>query len=205
MSGSSEAPTTAPDTALPAEVPAAYLPLRADAMRTLEQWRAPDDQQERLRGELLGHCAEHPGALWKQGPPAHLTASTLVLNPSLDKVLLTLHAKARMWLQFGGHFEPGDVGVLAAAAREAREESGLVALALHPELVHLDRHRLLATGFGRCAEHLDLRYAAVADDADTYAVSDESLDVAWWPVDALPPASAEEIRPLAVAARHLLG
>ena len=205
MSGSSEAPTTAPDTPVPADVPAAYLRLRSDAMRTLEQWRAPDAQQERLRGELLEHCAQHPGALWKQGPPAHLTASTLVLNPSLDRVLLTLHAKARMWLQFGGHFEPGDTGVLAAAAREAREESGLPALTLHSELVHLDRHRLLATGFGRCAEHLDLRYAAVADDADTYAVSDESLDVAWWPVAALPPASAAEIRPLAVAARHVLG
>ncbi len=82
---------------------------------------------------------------------------------------------------------------------------GLADLVLHPQLVHLDRHRLLAAGFGRCAEHLDLRYAAVADDAQAYAVSEESLDVAWWPVDALPPASGAEIRPLAVAARRALG
>jgi 8-oxo-dGTP pyrophosphatase MutT (NUDIX family) len=174
-------------------------------MGVLHSWRAPDAGQERLRGELLAHCEQHPGALWKQGPPAHLTASTLVLNRGLDEVLLTLHAKARMWLQFGGHFEPSDTTVLAAATREAREESGLDELDLHPELVQLDRHRLLASGFGRCAEHLDLRYAAVTDTPHDYAVSDESLDVAWWPVGSLPPESQAEIRPLVDAARRVLG
>lgn len=186
-------------------VPAAYLALRADATRLLESWQAPTGAQEALRRELLAHCASHPDALWKQGPPQHLTASALVLNPALDHVLLTLHAKAGMWLQFGGHFEPGDQSVLAAATREAREESGIASLELRPELVHLDRHELLATGFGRCREHLDLRYAGVVDDRSGYAVSEESLDVAWWPVDALPAESAHEIRPLVDAARVLLG
>ena len=208
---------TAPSTG----VPTAYLALRADAQRVLGAWTAPDPGQERLRVELLAHCAEHPDAMAKQGPPAHLTASALVLNRSLDKVLLTLHAKAGLWLQFGGHFEPGDESVLAAeqrlrgytpgdesvlaaATREAREESGITDLELHPELAHLDRHALLASGFGRCSEHLDLRYVGVTDDEDGYAVSDESLDVAWWPVDALPGASGAELRPLAEAARRVL-
>jgi 8-oxo-dGTP pyrophosphatase MutT (NUDIX family) len=186
-------------------VPTAYLALRDDAIAQLDAWVAPDAQQENLRGDLLAHCAQHPNALWKQGPPAHLTASALVLNTSLDKVLLTLHAKAGLWLQFGGHFEPGDDSVLAAASREAREESGIADLELHPELVHLDRHALLAAGFGRCREHLDLRYAGVAPEEATFAVSEESLDVAWWPVDALPQASAHEIAPLAEAARRVLG
>ena len=109
-------------------VPPAYLALRADAQRVLAAWNAPDPAQERLRGELLAHCTEHPDAMSKQGPPAHLTASALVLNASLDKVLLTLHAKAGLWLQFGGHFEPGDESVLCAATREAREESGIPGL-----------------------------------------------------------------------------
>jgi 8-oxo-dGTP pyrophosphatase MutT (NUDIX family) len=192
-------------TAAPTDVPAAYLALREDALRVLCEWQAPDADQERLRVELAEHTRAHPGAVWKQGPPAHLTASALVLNASLDKVLLTLHAKAGTWLQFGGHFEPGDTGVLDAATREAREESGLSGLVLHPELVHLDRHTLLAEGFGRCAEHLDLRYAGVVEDEEGYAVSEESLDVAWWPVEDLPEGSRDEIRPLADAARRLLG
>jgi 8-oxo-dGTP pyrophosphatase MutT (NUDIX family) len=186
-------------------VPAAYLRLREEAQALLDRWQAPDPQQERLRTGLLAHCAAHPDAMWKQGPPAHLTASALVLNASLDKVLLTLHAKAGMWFQFGGHFEPGDAGVHAAATREAREESGIAGLELHPQLVHLDRHRLLAAGFGRCREHLDLRFAGVVAYEGDHAVSEESLDVRWWPVDSLPPESGAEIAPLAEAARRLLG
>ena len=186
-------------------VPAAYLALRDDARALLSGWPAPDAQQEGLRVELLEHLAAHEDAMWKQGPPAHLTASALVLDAGLEKVLLTLHAKAGLWLQFGGHFEPQDATVLAAATREAREESGLAGLELAPQLVHLDRHRLIASGFGRCREHLDLRYAGVATDEAGFAVSDESLDVRWWPVDDLPPESRHEILPLAVAARRVLG
>jgi 8-oxo-dGTP pyrophosphatase MutT (NUDIX family) len=192
---------TAPSTG----APTAYLALRDDARALLAGWAPPDAQQEALRGELLAHLDEHTDALWKQGPPAHLTASALVFSPSLDKVLLTLHAKAGLWLQFGGHFEPEDTSVLAAATREAREESGIAGLELAPELVHLDRHRLVASGFGRCREHLDLRYAGVATDETGFTVSTESLDVRWWPVDDLPAESRDEILPLAVAARRLLG
>jgi 8-oxo-dGTP pyrophosphatase MutT (NUDIX family) len=186
-------------------VPAAYRSLREDARRVLTQWDAPSAGQEGLRAEFLAHLDGHEGGMWKQGPPVHLTASALVLNPSLDKVLLTLHAKAGVWLQFGGHFEPGDTTVHAAATREAREESGVAGLEVAPELAHLDRHALLAPGFGRCREHLDLRYAGVAPDEVGYAVSEESLDVRWWPLDDLPAESAGEIRPLADAARRLLG
>ena len=192
---------TAPDSG----VPTAYLTLREDARAVLSGWDAPDAQQDGLRAELLEHLDAHADGMWKQGPPAHLTASALVLSSGLDKVLLTLHAKAGLWLQFGGHFEPQDASVLAAATREAREESGMEGLELAPQLVHLDRHRLIASGFGRCREHLDLRYAGVATDEAGFAVSEESLDVRWWPVDDLPAESAGEIRPLAVAARRLLG
>ena len=186
-------------------VPAAYLQLRADARAVLAAWAAPDRQQESLRAEFLAHLDDHAGALWRHGPPAHLTASALVLNPGLDKALLTLHAKAGMWLQFGGHLEPADGTVHAGATREAREESGIAGLELAPSLVHLDRHALVATGFGRCREHLDLRYAGVAGEEAGHAVSAESLDVRWWPLDDLPGQSRHEILPLARAARRLLG
>jgi 8-oxo-dGTP pyrophosphatase MutT (NUDIX family) len=189
----------------PTGVPAAYLRLRDDALRELHAWQPPDRQQESWRTELVAHCEAHPDALWKHGPPQHLTTGAVVLNASLDKVLLTLHAKARMWLQFGGHFEPHDATVHAAATREAREESGLPDLVLDPRIVELHRHRLLAPGFGRCAEHLDIRYAGVVADDAAFAVSEESLDVAWWPADALPHESAHEIGPMVAAARRLLG
>jgi 8-oxo-dGTP pyrophosphatase MutT (NUDIX family) len=185
-------------------VPTAYLALRDDARSLLSHWEAPDAEQDALRAGLLDHLDAHEDAMWKQGPPAHLTTGAIVLNEALDRVLLTLHRKAGLWLQFGGHFEPEDSSVLAAATREAREESGLPDLELDPRVVELHRHRLVAAAFGRCAEHLDVRFAGVVHDGAQFAVSDESLDVAWWPVDALPVDSAGEIGPMVRAARRLL-
>ncbi|MGN6637115.1 MAG: NUDIX hydrolase, partial [Oryzihumus sp.] len=149
------------------------------------------------------HLRAHPDAMAKQGPPAHLTASCLVLDPSGTHVLLTLHRKARQWFQFGGHYEPGDASVLAAATREAREESGLQGLEVHPALLDLDRHALVGS-FGRCREHLDLRFTAVAERDGGHEVSAESLDVRWWPVDGLPEDAGEELPRLIAAARAAL-
>ncbi len=182
-----------------------YARLHADARRLLTTWTPPDAEQGEVRDGFLTHLDAHPGALSKQGPPAHLTASALVLDEALDHVLLTLHRKAGIWLQFGGHFEPEDGTVLVAATREAREESGIADLQLHPQLVHLDRHALVAAGFGRCDEHLDLRFVGTAPAFAEPVVSEESEDVRWWPVAALPPESAHEILPLALAARRTLG
>ena len=39
---------------------------------------------------------------------------------------------------------------------------------------------------GEGVHHLDVVYAAVARDGAEHQVSEESLDVAWWPVDDLP-------------------
>ena len=186
-----------------APVPASYRRLRERATALLTSWEAPDAGQEGRRQDFLAHLAAHPGAMWKQGPPAHLTASALVLDATGDHVLLTLHRKADAWFQFGGHYEPGDGDVHAAATREAREESGIADLVVAPGLVELDRHALVGT-FGRCREHLDLRFAAVAPEGARHVVSEESLDVRWWPVRALPTtASADLPRLVAAARRHL--
>ncbi|GMA88505.1 hypothetical protein GCM10025868_37550 [Angustibacter aerolatus] len=68
-------------------------------------------------------------------------------------------------------------------------------------------HHGLGEAFGRCREHLDVAFAAVAPATGSPQVSDESLDVRWWPVDALPsgvvPDLAERL-PRVVAATRLL-
>lgn len=185
-------------------LPAAYRLLHEDATRQLDGWSAPNAAQERLRAGCLAHLAAHPDAMWKQGPPAHFTASCLVLDPTGTRALLTLHRKARAWFQFGGHFEPGDTDAHSAAQREAREESGITTLVAWPDLVQLDRHQLVGA-FGRCREHLDLRFVAVADEDAAHEVSQESLDVRWWPVGALPAQTRAGLDPLVSAARSVLG
>jgi 8-oxo-dGTP pyrophosphatase MutT (NUDIX family) len=142
--------------------------------------------------------------MWKHGPPAHLTASCIVLDHTGSRALLTLHRKAGAWFQFGGHFEPCDTDAHAAAQREGREESGIMTLVVRPELIQLDRHQLTGS-FGRCREHLDLRFVAVAAEDATHVVSEESLDVRWWPTEALPRQTRRDLEPLVAAARSVLG
>ncbi|MEW1953905.1 NUDIX domain-containing protein [Terrabacter sp. NPDC080008] len=182
--------------------PAGWRWLHDDAVDRLEAWTPPDDQQERLRAEFLEHLRRHPDAMSKAGPPAHLTGSVIVLDESGSSALLTLHRKARQWFQFGGHFEPGDRSVWHAATREGREESGIPELTALPEIVQLDRHVLLGD-FGTCREHLDVRFAAVAPRGVESAISSESIDVRWWPVDGLPEGTRDDLRPLVDAARRL--
>lgn len=203
-------PQAHPHTHTPAHTPAhtraghpAYALLHQRTVELLRRWEAPDDSQEGLRRRFLAHLAAHPDAMAKAGPPVHFTASCLVVSPDRERVLLTLHRKAGQWFQFGGHFEPTDAGPLEAPAREAHEESGLAGLRLHPRLVQLDRHTLVGA-FRRCREHLDLRYAAIAASGSRPAVSAESLDVRWWPIEALPVGSRQEISRLAAATLRAL-
>ncbi|MHB1472700.1 MAG: NUDIX domain-containing protein [Dermatophilaceae bacterium] len=184
-------------------LPTAYRLLHEGATRDLSTWKAPNPAQEQLRTDYLAHLAAHPDAMSKRGSPAHFTASCLVLDHTGSQALLTLHKKAHSWFQFGGHFEPGDTDARAAAQREAREESGITTLVARRELVQLDRHQLVGS-FGRCREHLDLRFVAVADDDATHAVSEESFDVRWWPTDALPEDTRLELQPLVALARSVL-
>ncbi|GAA3836897.1 NUDIX hydrolase [Streptomyces chiangmaiensis] len=146
--------------------------LHDDAVLVLKGY----EDQEDLRRTYLEHLEAHPAGLWKACTDGHITASALVIDPEGGRVLLTLHKKLRMWLQMGGHCEPGDPTLASAALREATEESGIEGLALLPSgPVRLDRH------LTPCAWHLDVQYAALAPAGALESISDESLDLRWFP------------------------
>lgn len=159
--------------------------LHADAYAVLTRWRAPDAQQDELRSDYLAHLDSHPDGMRRDCLPGHLTASALV-HDEQGRVLLTLHSKLGRWLQTGGHCEVGDPTLAAAALREATEESGIPGLALSPAPLRLDRHLVPCAGPGSEVAHLDVQYAALAPAGALHAISEESLDLAWFPRDALP-------------------
>jgi len=160
--------------------------LHDDALTVLRSWLPPDRRQTDLRREYVDHLTAHADAMSRACHPAHLTAGALVLSADHGSVLLTLHAKARRWFHLGGHCEPQDDTIKGAALREATEESGIDGLVLDPEPLHLDAHLVGFCGGHERVRHLDVRFLAVAPTGALPAVSEESLDVRWWPVDALP-------------------
>jgi 8-oxo-dGTP pyrophosphatase MutT (NUDIX family) len=160
--------------------------LHADALALLRAWTAPNRAQEEVRRRYVAHLEAHPDGLLRRCFPDHLTASTLVLSADGEHVLLTLHAKARAWFQMGGHCEDTDSTLAGAAMREAVEESGVPGLELDPRPVQLNAHAVPFCDPRGTVRHLDVRFLAVAPPDAEHAVSEESLDVRWWPWHDLP-------------------
>ncbi|GAA5117237.1 NUDIX hydrolase [Alloalcanivorax gelatiniphagus] len=160
--------------------------LHADARSVLAGWVPPSPRDGELRDRFVAHLDAHPDAMARECLPDHLTAGTIVLSPTADAVLLNHHRKADGWFAFGGHCEPGDATLAGVALREAHEESGLTELDFDPVPLDLDEHAVEFCAPGTTVHHLDVRFLATAERSAEHAVSEESLDVRWWPVDALP-------------------
>ncbi|MFF8995106.1 NUDIX hydrolase [Streptomyces sp. NPDC014983] len=168
-----------------------------DAVLVLKGYEGQDE----LRQSYLDHLAAHADGMWKACHAGHVTASALVIDPERGRVLLTLHRKLRMWLQMGGHCEPGDATVAAAALREATEESGMTGLTLLPGgPVRLDRHPIPSP----CHWHYDVQYAALAPSGAVEVISDESLDLRWFAYDEVAGVADDSVVRLLAAVRARL-
>jgi coenzyme F420-0:L-glutamate ligase len=178
-------------------------PLHTDAVQVVTALPPSSDQEAALRQAFLGFLAARPDAMWRSCAPGHLTASALVLDPQRRLVLLTLHPRAGLWVQLGGHCEPGDHTLLDAAAREAREESGIGSLSFDPNPLGLDVHPITCS-LGVPTRHFDVRYLAVAPDGAEPVRSEESLDLRWFPWDGLPEGTSPELPRLLESARARL-
>jgi 8-oxo-dGTP pyrophosphatase MutT (NUDIX family) len=159
--------------------------IRESAISVLTDWQAPDPAQDSLRHAVLAFVHSRTDACRRECVPGHVTASALVLDDSGTQVLLTLHPRLGRWVQLGGHCDDDDVDVVAAALREATEESGVAGLRIAPELAAVHVHPVVCS-LGVPTRHLDLQFIAHAPADAQIAISDESEDLQWWPADALP-------------------
>jgi 8-oxo-dGTP pyrophosphatase MutT (NUDIX family) len=161
--------------------------LGAEVRRQLEGLVPVDAREARGRAECLARIDELDSPFDRDAQPVHFTGSGVVIGPR--GVLLLLHRRLGIWVQPGGHVDPGETP-WEAARRETEEETGLGVRwpgePAVPPLLHVDVHQ---AGTHR---HLDLRYRVdVVGDDEPHPPADESQDVRWfaWP-DAI--ATADE-------------
>ena len=107
------------------------------AVRALVEACPPSTHRDRTLAFLdaCDDCDE-----WLAGADGHITASAVVLDAAAERTLLIYHRKLERWLQPGGHVESADADLVAAALREATEETGIAGLIIDPDPVHLDVH-----------------------------------------------------------------
>lgn len=142
--------------------------------------RTPVDERERASIErFLAELQRLARPFDQDADLVHVTGSAIVVGPR--GVLLLKHKRLGIWLQPGGHIEPGE-SPWDAARREGEEETGLELAfedaSSEPSLVHVDVH-----AGGRGHTHLDLRYLLHAGDADPSPPPDESQEIGWFTWD----------------------
>ena len=138
--------------------------------------RWPDESATvALFAELLGDAHD---PFLRERQAGHFTASCWLVDRRGERVLLTHHRKLGLWLQLGGHAD-GERDLRIAALKEAEEESGLRELRIEDGIFDLDRHWIPEHKGVPGHWHHDVRFVVQACGDEAFAVSEESLDLAW--------------------------
>jgi len=154
-------------------------PLRDDlwqrVRREVEDLQPGDQRESAARARILAEMDALPRPFEREADPIHLTGSAIVVGRR--GVVLHLHKRMNLWLQPGGHLDPGETP-WDAALRETREETGLPVRLRDGRLCHVDVHDA-----PRGHLHPDLRYVVEAEDVDPSPPPGESQEVRWFTWD----------------------
>jgi 8-oxo-dGTP pyrophosphatase MutT (NUDIX family) len=125
--------------------------------------------------------------------PLWLPGVTAVVRRD-DEVLMVRRSDNGAWTPVTGIVDPGEEPAVAAA-REALEETGVVIRV--DRLASTSVMRDVVYDNGDRASYLDLTFACTWVSGEAHVADDESTDVRWFPVDALPPMPGSMARRIA--------
>lgn len=151
---------------------------RTSALRgLLEAYAAPAGEADSVAAtlRLLDQNADPMSA--DHFVPGHVTASAFVVDRSHTRLLLIHHGNLHLWLQPGGHVDPGE-DVLTAAIREVEEETGVIGDPIDSGVFDVDVHPIPPSGGRPAHNHYDVRFLLEARTEDLVD-SDEVLGVRW--------------------------
>ena len=145
----------------------------------------PQNEQETADRAVMLEMLDQPDILTRDNRAAHFTASSWIVNPSCDRVLMAWHNIYRSWSWTGGHAD-GESDLLSVAVREALEETGLASVTplsndiFSLETLTVDGHEKRGA-YVPSHLHLNVTYLLQADDSAPLRVKrDENSGVRWF-------------------------
>ena len=149
------------------------------AVVAVEAFTPRDQAQKAARDTILEFVKQHPDALHRSCLDGHFTGSSWVVDHNASCGLILLHAKAKRWLQPGGHAD-GNARLEAVALREAQEESGIEGLEVWSSPIDIDVHVVEDPSAPQSSHlHLDVRYLVKAPKGARVQGNHESLALKW--------------------------
>ncbi len=139
----------------------------------------PSESRSLERIRTLLHSAADPFTRQERN---HVTGSAVVARPNGEAFLLVHHRRLDRWLQPGGHVEAEDASVFETARREAREETGVLALdaPVGPRVLDVDVHPIPARANRPAHVHFDLRYLLTTREKGFSVQAEEVRQAAWF-------------------------
>jgi ADP-ribose pyrophosphatase YjhB (NUDIX family) len=151
-------------------------------LRLLARHRPFDADEAIARRKAMAFVMAHADCFRRELAEGHMTGSAWIVDPERSRVLLVRHRKLDLWLQPGGHAD-SDPDLARVAAREAREETGLVGLRpVGAGIFDVDVHEIPARPGAPAHLHYDVRFLMEASPAAQLAANEESLAIRWWPL-----------------------
>ena len=127
---------------------------------SLHRHATEDGPEAEARRAIRDFVRRSANPFSRSNPEGHVTASAVVARSDASEFLLLRHRKLGRWLQPGGHLEPEDSSVFAAALREAREETGIETFEfpIGEEILDVDIHPIPPHGPDLAHFHYDIRH-----------------------------------------------
>lgn len=163
---------------------------RRKLLQALEDYAARHPEEQATVDRFNQLIASHANCFERDCWAGHITGSAWLLDPGHQRLLMTHHRKLDMWLQLGGHSD-GDPDTARVALREAGEESGLSVGLLSDQIFDIDIHEIPERKGDPAHYHFDVRYQ-LQTQAEDFVVSEESIDLAWVPLETLRNYTTEE-------------